>query len=109
MRLWSTDPAVGLPAANLWRTRTPDSVIGDKLRSFRLTIDIQNSPMSAVAQYLQEISSLKVVASPGIADALITLKIQDLSLDHAIELLTLPYGWDARIEDGTVVIFDPKP
>jgi hypothetical protein len=109
MRLWSTDPKIGLPAANLWRTANTVSPVGDKLRTFRLTIDIQNSPMSAVAQYLQEISSLKVVASPGIADALITLKIQDLSLDHAIELLTLPHGWDARIEDGSVVIFDPKP
>jgi len=107
-RLWSTDHAVGLPAANLWRTRNEGAAVGDKLRSVRLTVDIQNSPMSAIAGYIQEISSVKVVASPGIADIQIVMKVQDLPLDHAIELLTLPYGWDARIDDGSVVLFDPK-
>lgn len=111
LRLWSTDPAFGLPAANLWRTEAADSgraAVVDKLRSSRLTVDIQNSPLSAIAQYMQEISSVKVVPSPGIADAQLWLKVQDVPLEHAIELLTLPYGWDARIDNGSVVLFDPK-
>jgi hypothetical protein len=111
LRLWSTDPALGLPAANLWRTEAAGSgksAVGDKLRSVRLTMDAQTSPLSAIAKFIQEISSVKVVASPGIADTQIGLKVEDVPLDHAIELLTLPYGWDARIDDGSVLLFNPK-
>jgi hypothetical protein len=111
LRLWSTDPAIGLPAVNFWRRGTAGSgevALGDKLRSVRLTLDAETSPLSAIAQFIQEISSVKVVASPGIADTPIGLKVEDLPLDHALELLTLPFGWDARIADGSVVLFDPK-
>lgn len=110
IRLWSTDPALALPTANQWRSvpKPGDAVIVDKLRSVRVTLDIQNSPLSAVAAYLQEISTLKMTTTPAIELRFVTMKMQDLPMDHALELLTLPFGWDVSIQDGSVVFFDPK-
>jgi hypothetical protein len=111
MRLWSTDPALGLPAANLWKSgpaASGDAVLGNKLRSVRVTLDMENAPLSAVAQFLREISALPIAPSPGIAENKITLKFEGLPMEHALELMTLPFGWDVRIDDGSVVLFAPK-
>jgi len=111
LRLWSTDPAVGLPAANLWRAGSPlpsDALLAEKLHSVRVTLDAQNSPLSAVAAYFQEISKLKMVETPGADSQMITVKMEDVPMEHAIELITLPFGWDARIDNGSVVLFNPK-
>jgi hypothetical protein len=104
MRIWSTDPKVGLPSANHWTKQTSapgDAAVGDKLRAILFTIDMQNAPMSSI-------SGIKFKAEPAIAGQPIRLKAGDLTLNHVLELLTLPLGWDARIDNGTVVIFDPK-
>jgi hypothetical protein len=111
MRLWSTDPGVGLPTANHWTKQTlapGDVEASDKLRSIRITVDMQTSPLSAIAAYLTEISALKFKVADAIPEGLMTLKVQDLVLPHALELLTLPYGCDVKIEGGAVVFFDPK-
>jgi len=109
MRLWSTDPAVGLPEANGWRKQALDGTsagVGGKLDTIRITIDMSNAPMSAIRGYLVEISGLPFVLR-SIPDEPVTLKFQNLSLAHALELLTLPHGRDVRIEKGNVEIFDP--
>jgi len=111
LRLWSTDPAVGLPASNEWTKQIlspPDAGIPEKLRLVRITIDMQNSPYSAIADYLKEITGVTFKVGKGISETPVTLKVQDLYLRQALELLTLPYGREIRIEEGSVLIYDPK-
>jgi hypothetical protein len=111
MRLWSTDPGVGLPTANHWTKQTlapGDVEASDKLRVIRITIDMQSSPLTAIAGYLTEISGLKFIVDAAIPEGQRSLKVQDLVLPRVLELLTLPYGSDVKIEGGTVVFFDRK-
>jgi hypothetical protein len=103
LRLWSLDPAVGLPMANAWEKQIlggADAAAADKIRSIRITIDMQNAPISAVADYLSEISGIKFKTDPAIADPPITVKVMDATLDRALRLMTLPRDWDLRIEGG---------
>jgi hypothetical protein len=111
MRLWSTDPGVGLPESNYWTKQTlapGDVAIGDKLRSVRITIDMTTSPLKAIAEYLAEISALKFRVDAAMPEGDRSLKVQDLVLPHLLELLTLPNGFDVKIEGGIVVFFDPR-
>ena len=57
---------------------------------------------------MKEISGLTFKVDKGISEDPISFKGQDLLLSHVLELLSLPYGWDVRIEEGSVVIYDPK-
>jgi hypothetical protein len=103
LRLWSSDPAVGLPGAN----QIGDGDIATKLRSIRITMDMQNAPLSAIVSYIGEISGLPF-SRVGLPDEPVTLKVQDLALSNCLELLTLPQGWNVRIYNGVVTLYDPK-
>lgn len=103
LRLWSTDPKVGLPAANSLAA----GPVAEKLRAIRITIEMEGMPLNAIADYLQEISGIPV-KSEGLPERTLALKVSDLPLHHALELLSLPYGWDARVDGGSVVIFARK-
>jgi hypothetical protein len=106
LRLWSTDPKIGVPLTNCWRAQAPDSdPTARKLHTIRITADMQNAPLSACCEYMNEVGGTKVRADPSIVAELITMKVVDLPLDHVLELLTLLRGWDVRIEGGEVLIF----
>jgi hypothetical protein len=110
MRLWSTEAGVGLPESNRWTKQVLDATGQDlsaKMRKFELTIDIQKSPMTAVAAFVSEVSGVSVQLRNVPEDVLITMKVSYLPLIHAVELLTLPRGWDARIEGKALVITGP--
>jgi hypothetical protein len=103
MRLWSLDPGVGLPTANAWERQIlagADAAAADKIRSIRITVDMQNAPLNSLADYLGEISRIKITTDPAIADQPVSVKVMDVTLDRALQLMTLPRGWDLRIEDG---------
>jgi len=108
MRLWSTEPGVGLPESNVWRTQALDPAgreVASRLPKNPITLDIQNSPMSAVAQYISTLSGVSIQLPEALGETLITLKVANIYLAHLIELLTLPRGWDSRIEGRSLVIF----
>ena len=108
MRLWSTEPGVGLPESNVWTTQELDPAgweVASRLPKNPVTLDIQNSPLSAVAQYISEISGIPIQLPEALGETMVTLKVQNTPLVHLVELLTLPRGWDARIEGRSLVIF----
>lgn len=107
LRLWSTDKGVGLPAANTWTTQVlagPDAEIAAKFRTIRITIDMQNAPLRSVADYLREICGFGFEVAPLIAEAPISVSLADAPLADALAILTLPRGWDVRVQDGAVRI-----
>jgi tetratricopeptide (TPR) repeat protein len=66
-----------------------DKTIVDKLHSIRITIDMQNAPLTAIVDYIREISGLNIHIS-GIdnPDAeMISFKVQDIVLDGALRLM----------------------
>lgn len=101
LRLWSQDPAVGLPTANHWQSQAPGA-LGEKLAAIRLSIDMEQIPMGTIAEYLTEITGLKCAVETPIAAEPVTFKAQDVRLHRALEALTIPLGWDVRIDDGVL-------
>ena len=107
MRLWSQDPAVGLPTANAWEAQIlagADAAVAAKLRLLKISMEMENMPLSALAEYVTEISGIPVKPSAEISAATVVFRASDTSLVHALQLLTLPNGWDVRIADGAVQI-----
>lgn len=106
IRLWSTEPGVGLPEA--WKRQVlggADASVAAKMALIRTTLDMESVPMATVADYLSQICGIPFKPEEEIGEQLIDLKVQNLGLVHVLELLTLPYGWDARTEAGAVLIF----
>src|SRR5437762_1041051 len=69
-----------------------DKTILDKLRSIRITIDMQNAPLTAIIDYIREISGLNMHIS-GVDDAdsaMISFKVADIVLDGALRLMLGP-------------------
>ena len=111
LRLWSTDPKVGTPPASSWAKPSltlEESEVAQKLRAIPVTFDAQNVSLRSAAEFLLETTAVKITVDPAVPEGAITTKFQHLSLAHVLELLTLPYGWDFRIEGTGVVIFVPK-
>ncbi|RPH48866.1 MAG: hypothetical protein EHM91_03735 [Planctomycetota bacterium] len=107
MRLWSTDPAVGLAAPNQWETQIlagEDATIGPKLRSIRVTLDMQDVPLGSMLGYINEISGIKFTADATLSDRRISMKASDLPLALMLKLLSLQNGGDVRIAAGAVHI-----
>jgi hypothetical protein len=111
VKLWSTDPAVALPAGNQWETQIlagSDAVVADKIRAVRITIDMHNAPVSGILGYLGEITGCRFQADPTISEELVTIKLSDVRLKSLIQLFTLHRGWDARIEGGELRVVPRK-
>src|SRR6185436_7561195 len=69
-----------------------DKTIVDKLHSIRITIDMQNAPLTAIVDYIREISGLNIHIS-GIDNPdgeMISFKVQDIVLDGALRLMLQP-------------------
>lgn len=110
LRLWSTDPQVGLPEANAWRKQIlagKDLEVAGKLARVRVTVDMENGAASFLAEYLSEIFGFKVRLEGTLGENLVTVKVSDLPVCSLVELLTLPSEADARIENESVIFF-PK-
>jgi Flp pilus assembly secretin CpaC/tetratricopeptide (TPR) repeat protein len=83
-----------------------DKTIVDKLHSIRITIDMQNAPLTAIVDYIREISGLNIHIS-GIdnPDAeMISFKVQDIVLDGALRLMLQPRNKAYMVRDGVVLI-----
>jgi Flp pilus assembly secretin CpaC/tetratricopeptide (TPR) repeat protein len=83
-----------------------DKTIVDKLHSIRITIDMQNAPLTAIVDYIREISGLNIHIS-GIdnPDAeMISFKVQDIVLDGALRLMLQPRNKAYLVRDGVVLI-----
>ena len=85
-----------------------DQAIADKLRAIKITIDMQNAPLTAVVEYIREISGLNMVidtkAIEKPEEQMISIKVADIVLDGALKLILGPKNWAHAVQDGTVII-----
>ena len=83
-----------------------DKEILDKLKSIRITIDMQNAPLTAIVDYIREISGLNLHIS-GIENPeqeVISFKVSDIVLDGALKLMLQPRQKGYLVKDGVVLI-----
>jgi hypothetical protein len=82
-----------------------------KLRDIRITIDMQNAPMTAIADYISAISELSIIIDPtgfpGSENEMISFKVQDIVLDGALRLMLQPRGREYVVVDDLVVLSKP--
>ncbi len=97
----------GIQDFELDAIRPEDQEIVDKLRSIRITIDMQNAGLNAVVDYIREISGLNFVidnkAIENPEQEVISIKVTDIILDGALKLMLNPKN-KAHVVDGGVVI-----
>jgi hypothetical protein len=78
-----------------------------KVRDIRITIDMQNAPLSSIVDYISEISELSIVIDPtGIPNSeteMISFKVQDIVLDGALRLMLQPRRQEYVVVDELVV------
>lgn len=83
-----------------------DKEILDKLKSIKITIDMQNAPLTAIVDYIREISGLNIHIS-GIDNPdqeVISFKVADIVLDGALKLMLGPRQKGYMVKDGVVLI-----
>ena len=86
--------------------RDEDRTILDKLKSIRITIDMKDAPLSAIIDYIREITGLNFHIS-GVENAdtgNFTLKAVDLPLQEALRQLLGPRQLAYFVRDGVVLV-----
>jgi hypothetical protein len=82
-----------------------------RLEGMKITVDFENVKLPEAIDYLRDVSGLNLVLLPKAmekdADALIRLKVRDLSVKSVLKLLLSSRGLTATFRDGAVVIL-PK-
>jgi type II secretory pathway component GspD/PulD (secretin) len=85
-----------------------DQQIVDKLNSIRITIDMQNAPLTTVVEYIREISGLNfvidTVAIPKPEEEMVTIKVADIVLSGALKLILQPKQKVHTVSGGVVSI-----
>lgn len=85
-----------------------DKTIIDKLKSIKITIDMQNAPLTAIVDYIREISGLnfvidtKAIEKPE--EVMISIKVSDIVLDGALRLMLGPQQKAHSVQGGVVSI-----
>jgi hypothetical protein len=108
--------AAGLDPASVLAARTPvaeDKDVAERLRTTRVSIDMQNAPLPTLLQYLQEISGIKITLDrasiPDPEGEVISFKAADLTLENALKLMLGPRQHAYQIQRGAVVIYRGEP
>jgi hypothetical protein len=101
-----------VPSSNLWRTPElagPEKALADQLRAVRLTLSLKNASGTALLDLVRRIGGVEHTvedpAKAALAAVRATLSVQDLPCGRVVELVTLPYGLDARLDGGKLVLF----
>lgn len=103
------DPAV----IDACRGITPqDRALIDKFKSIRLTIDMENAPLTAVVDYVREISGLNFVidgaAVPDPDQKIVSVKLTDVSLEAGVRLMLEPGQLTYHVKSGVIVLTAPS-
>ncbi len=105
-------PARGaLPAAARWREQKlegADLKVADALRQRRLDLAFEGSELIDILAFIRDFTEIRFSGGGSLPRTPVTFKVKDLALGEILELMTLPYGLDARIENGQVTIFERK-
>ena len=88
----------------------PGVAIFRQLKTFRITVDLQNSPISAVMEYFRQIASLNIFVDPALKsdEVLVSLKVNDVPLHRALDLLGFISPIDYDVRYGVLVIAAPE-
>ncbi|HLF93230.1 MAG TPA: hypothetical protein VJB14_07205 [Planctomycetota bacterium] len=81
----------------------------EKLRKFKLSVDMQNAPSTAVLDYLREIGGLNLALDPGLPaePTAITLILADVPFRRALEGLCAKAGLDYDYRCGVLLLSTP--
>ena len=131
-RMWlgeGGDATNVLPMNNHWTDQLlvgEDKAAADKLRSLfmwiqKTMVDIMNEErgisktvllddltqthgesLITIVDLVREFTGVKLEMATGVADRPISILVSNIPLEHFLELLTIPFGLDVRIEGGTV-------
>lgn len=83
-----------------------DPEILEKVRSIRITIDIQNAPLSAIADQFRTITGLPIEVDRRLTvdDEMISFKVSDIVLEGALQLLLHPRGCKFIVSGGRILL-----
>ncbi len=81
----------------------------DKIRSIRITVDMQNSPLSEFLKYLIEISSLPMVleGSKEARETPVTIQLSDTTLDAVLEHSARLAGYTWEVDRFGILVLRP--
>ena len=100
-----------LPAAALFRRQEPvvsGKAAMKKMNEMKIDLAFENAPIPDILAFVRDFSGLNILLEPGLGEVPVSLKIRELQLGSALELIALPRGLDVRLEEGAVLIFKPK-
>ena len=118
-RLWRGEGGAAegvLPLANRWASEPPSpqhEALVRKLRTMTVDLSFTATRHADIRGFMQELAGINFVLDPSgeqaVRERAVTVSVKNLTLDRILELLTLPYGLDARLQNGAVVLVGPRP
>jgi hypothetical protein len=105
-RIWGA-----IPPAGHWRGQTlggADLAVAAKIDRMKIDLAFEAAELRDILDFVRDFSELKIAVEEAYPKRPVTFKVKDLRLGEVLELLTLPYGFDVRIAEGQVTIFERK-
>ena len=113
MSLFRGGPARGplLPRESFWKSQKLDGrsqAVAKKLRAMKVDLSFEASQITDIIAFISDFSGVSVKNQATKNELEFTFKVRDQPLDKALDLLLLPNGWDVKMEDGVLVVFDQE-
>jgi hypothetical protein len=107
-KLWGP---TALPLAGRWRAQEPGEASRAtvrKLETMKLDLAFENTDIADIVNFVRDFSGLNIILEKGFEARPITLKVKGAPVGEVLELLTLPHGYDARLDEGAIVLYRRK-
>ena len=77
-----------------------------RLRSLKVSLDFKDAPLESVVDYLRTLSDVNILVDSKVREKnpTVTLRVQDVSLKSALNLILRPLGCDTMFRDGVLMI-----
>ena len=86
-----------------------DTPIVGKLTAMKIDMAFEHSKVKDIVAFIHDFTDLNVrFKIDARRDQRIYLKVADLELGSVLELLTIPLGWDVKIQRGELIILEAK-
>ncbi|HEX7897216.1 MAG TPA: hypothetical protein VF950_05625 [Planctomycetota bacterium] len=107
-KLWGPK---ALPREGRWRSQEPGEASRATLRqleTMKIDLAFENTDFVDIVSFLRDFSKLNIVLEKGVEAPPLTLKVKGAALGEVLELVTLPHGNDARLDEGAIVLYRGK-
>ncbi len=104
---WAEKAKEKLAGVAVETPKDPTDALIDKVKRTKISLNFQDAPLTDVLMFYREFTRINIILGPEVArpeEVMITMKVEELPFDQALDLSLKMHDLDWCVEEGVVIV-----